>query len=62
MPALAKYLVTYDKEAYMPHVLIIHEAESYQAWKTVFDQPVDIRKRAGEISYQLPRYDTAPAG
>ena len=29
----------------MPHVLIIHEVEAYTAWK------------AGEISYQLLRYD-----
>lgn len=41
----------------MPHVLIIHEVESYPAWKVVFDQASDIRKRAGEISYQLLRYD-----
>jgi heme-degrading monooxygenase HmoA len=42
----------------MPHVLIIHEVESYPAWKTVFDQAADIRKRAGEISYQLLHHDT----
>jgi quinol monooxygenase YgiN len=41
----------------MQHVLIIHEVESYPAWKTVFDQAADIRKRAGEISYRLLRYD-----
>jgi len=41
----------------MPHVLIIHEVESHLAWKAVFDQAADIRKRAGEISYQLLRYD-----
>ena len=41
----------------MPHVLIIHEVASYPAWKTVFDEAADIRKRAGEISYQLLRYD-----
>lgn len=42
----------------MPHVLIIHQVETYPAWKVVFDQAADIRKRAGEISYQLLRYDT----
>ena len=42
----------------MPHVLIIHEVEAYQAWKTIFDQAAGIRKTAGEISYQLLRYDT----
>jgi quinol monooxygenase YgiN len=41
----------------MPHVLIIHEVESYPAWKIVFDQAAAIRKQAGEISYQLLRYD-----
>jgi quinol monooxygenase YgiN len=44
--------------AHMPHVLIIHEVEAYPAWKRVFDQASEIRKRAGEISYQLLRYDT----
>ena len=42
----------------MPHVLIIHEVEAYQAWKTIFDQAAGIRKTAGEIRYQLLRYDT----
>lgn len=42
----------------MSHVLIIHEVESYPAWKTVFDNAAGIRKAAGEQSYQLLRYDT----
>lgn len=42
----------------MQHVLIIHEVEDYAAWKEIFDQAADIRKQAGEISYQLLRYDT----
>jgi quinol monooxygenase YgiN len=42
----------------MHHVLIIHEVNAYAAWKVVFDQAADIRKQAGEISYQLLRYDT----
>ena len=42
----------------MQHVLIIHEVESYPDWKVVFDKAVSIRKEAGEISYQLLRYDT----
>lgn len=37
----------------MPYVLIIHEVEDYEAWKTVFDNAAQIRKEAGEISYQL---------
>lgn len=41
----------------MSYVLIIHEVESYAAWKAVFDQAADIRKQAGEISYQLLRDD-----
>jgi quinol monooxygenase YgiN len=40
----------------MPHVLIIHEVESYQKWKAVFDQAATLRKNAGEVSYQLLRH------
>jgi hypothetical protein len=39
------------------YVLIIHEVEAYTPWKAVFDQAADIRKQAGEINYQLLRYD-----
>lgn len=42
----------------MQYVLIIHEVESYPAWKQVFDQAANIRKQAGEISYQLLRYES----
>ncbi len=41
----------------MPHVLIIHEVAAYPAWKAIFDQAAGIRKAAGEICYQLLRYD-----
>lgn len=41
----------------MQHVLIIHEVAAYPAWKVIFDQAAQIRKCAGEISYQLLRYD-----
>lgn len=41
----------------MQHVLIIHEVEAYPAWKAIFDQAADMRKRAGEVSYQLLRFD-----
>ena len=41
----------------MSYVLIIHEVDSYDAWKVIFDQAAGIRKEAGEISYQLLRYD-----
>ncbi|MDH2917677.1 MAG: hypothetical protein PXX73_00585 [Sideroxydans sp.] len=43
----------------MQYVLIIHEVASYPAWKLVFDQARSMRKAAGEISYQLLRYDTS---
>jgi quinol monooxygenase YgiN len=32
--------------------------ESYPAWKAIFDQAAVIRKQAGELSYQLLRYDS----
>ena len=41
----------------MQYVLIIHEVEAYPAWKVVFDQAASMRKQAGEISFQLLRYD-----
>ena len=41
----------------MHHVLIIHEVDAYPAWKKIFDQAAAIRKQAGELSYQLLRYD-----
>lgn len=43
-----------------PYVLIIHEVEHYDAWKLVFDQDADIRKAAGELSYQLLRDEASP--
>jgi len=41
----------------MPHVLIIHKVDDYPIWKAVFDEAATIRKNAGEISYQLLKYD-----
>ena len=41
----------------MQYVLIIHEVESYLAWKVIFDCAAGIRKNAGEISYQLLQYE-----
>jgi quinol monooxygenase YgiN len=41
----------------MQYVLIIHEVADYEAWKAIFAQAATIRKNAGEISYQLLRYD-----
>lgn len=44
----------------MKHVLIIHEVEDYDAWKKVFDNAATIRKEAGEMSYQVLKYDQNP--
>lgn len=41
----------------MQYVLIIHEVEDYAAWKTIFDNAAQIRKDAGEISYQLLKFE-----
>jgi quinol monooxygenase YgiN len=41
----------------MKHVLIIHEIGDYQIWKEIFDQAAGIRRAAGEISYQILRYE-----
>lgn len=40
------------------HVLIIHEVEDYGKWKAVFDDAAMIRRKAGEIAYQLLAYET----
>jgi quinol monooxygenase YgiN len=42
----------------MQHVLIIHEVENYAAWKAIFDAAATIRKEAGEISYQVLKFDS----
>jgi quinol monooxygenase YgiN len=44
----------------MSHVLIIHEVEDYPAWKNIFDNAAGIRKEAGEISYQVLKYQHEP--
>lgn len=44
----------------MKHVLIIHEVADYDAWKKVFDHAATIRKEAGEISYQVLKYENEP--
>jgi quinol monooxygenase YgiN len=41
----------------MEHVLIIHEVEDYVTWKKIFDNAEVIRKNAGELSYQVLKYD-----
>ncbi|EKT4500166.1 antibiotic biosynthesis monooxygenase [Flavobacterium psychrophilum] len=44
----------------MKYVLIIHEVEDYIAWKKIFDTASRIRKEAGEISYQILKYENEP--
>jgi quinol monooxygenase YgiN len=41
----------------MDHVLIIHAVKDYAAWKQIFDGAAGIRKEAGELSYQLLRFE-----
>ena len=41
----------------MQYVLIIHEVVDYAAWKQIFDHAADIRKQAGEISFQVLKYE-----
>lgn len=40
----------------MKYVLIIHEVNEYAVWKKIFDEASSIRKEAGEISYQVLKY------
>lgn len=44
----------------MNYVLIIHEVEDYVAWKKIFDNASGIRKEAGEISYQVLKFENKP--
>jgi len=44
----------------MQYVLIIHEVDNYTAWKEIFDNAATIRKNAGEISYQVLKYENEP--
>lgn len=41
----------------MSYMLIIHEVIDYDLWKEVFDKASQLRKDAGEISYQVLKYD-----
>lgn len=41
----------------MNYVLIIHAVEDYLLWKSVFENASKIRKEAGEISFQLLKYE-----
>lgn len=44
----------------MQYVLIIHEVADYPIWKNIFDGAAKIRKQAGEVSYQLLKYEDEP--
>ena len=48
------------KEVEMEYVLIIHEVEDYTTWKKIFDDAASIRKKAGEQSYQVLKYEKNP--
>ena len=41
----------------MSSVLIIHEVADYPHWKAAFDAAAGLRRDAGEVSYQLLRFD-----
>lgn len=42
----------------MQYVLIIHEVADYPTWKLAFDKAAGIRKVAGEIEYQVLKYES----
>ena len=44
----------------MQYVLIIHEVADYPAWKKVFDGAAEIRREAGERSFQVLKYQSDP--
>ena len=44
----------------MQYVLIIHKVADYPAWKKVFDAAADIRREAGERSYQVLKDQNDP--
>jgi quinol monooxygenase YgiN len=52
-PCRTERVGTGTKDETMQYVLIIHEVEDYKAWKQVFDAAADIRREAGERSYQV---------
>ncbi|MFK7917534.1 MAG: antibiotic biosynthesis monooxygenase [Ilumatobacter sp.] len=41
----------------MNYVLIIHEVDDYAAWKHGFDQASEMRRVAGEQSYQVLQFE-----
>ena len=41
----------------MAYMVVRHSVQDYDAWKSVFDSVRDLRKRNGEMSYQILRED-----
>ena len=39
----------------MAYMFARHDVQDYEAWKSVFDSVLDLRKRNGEQSYQILR-------
>jgi hypothetical protein len=37
----------------MPHVLVRHQVNDYEIWRQGFDAAGEMRKEAGELSFQL---------
>ena len=44
----------------MSYVLIIYKVADYAAWKRVFDGAAGLRRDAGELSYQVLKYQHDP--
>lgn len=44
----------------MAWVLIVHEVAGYEAWKRVFDDAAQLRREAGERSFQVLRDEARP--
>ena len=44
----------------MKYVLIIHEVRDYTIWYKIFQEAAEMRKAAGEISYQVLQYEHDP--
>ena len=44
----------------MQFVLIIHEVADFAAWKAIFDKAATLRREAGEVTYQVLKYQDDP--
>jgi quinol monooxygenase YgiN len=50
----------FRKGAIMTHVMIRHRINDYEAWKTEFDNFVEVRKSSGERSFQILQRQEEP--